>query len=212
VFAVLSAVCETFAPGIDSATLAPGHLTTLQRALLVRRGLADLARALAEPHERLQRDEGAAGAAALAQVRQTLTAFLAGEPFSMMRPADRWQLANFEKRLAVQSLSAARMTDEGLSKYLESLSGINHREVLVLHDRRMAAELREAKAAAEQLALIEPRLALESAQAALQAALALYGRSPDLDDAILALPGRLATAERLPETFAALERIALLAP
>ena len=85
VFAVLSAVCETFAPGIDSATLAPGHLTTLQRALLVRRGLADLARALAGPHERLQREQGETAAAALGQVRATLTAFLTSASFSMMR-------------------------------------------------------------------------------------------------------------------------------
>ena len=210
VFAVLSAVCETFAPGIDSATLAPGHLTTLQRALLVRRGLADLARALAAPHERLQREQGET--AALGQLRATLSAFLSAAAFSMMRPADRWQLAQFHRALSSQPLSAARMTAEGLSKYLESLSSINQREVLVLHDRRAAAELREARATAQQLALIEPRLGLESAQAALEAALALYGRSPELDAAILALPERMASVERLPDALAALERIAALAP
>ena len=212
VFAVLSAVCEMFAPGIDSASLAPGHLTTLQRALLVRRGLADLARALAGPHERLQREQAEAGQAALGQVRATLSAFLSAAAFSMMRPADRWQLAHFERALVSQPLPAARMTDEGLSKYLESLSSINHREVLVLHDRRAAAELREAKAAAEQLALIEPRLGLESAQTALEAALALYGFSPDLDAAILALPERMASVEKLPAALLALDRIAALAP
>ncbi len=213
VFAVLSAVCEAFAPGIDSASLAPGHLTTLQRALLVRRGLADLGRALARPHERLQAEKNPAAAAmALMGVRMAIGKFVAGESFTMMRPADRWQLAHFERALAEQSVAAARMTSEGLSKYLESLSSINQREVLVLHDRRAAAELREAKAAAEQLAMIEPRLALESTQSALNAAMALYGHGAWLDDAILALPERLASVERLPETFRALERIAALLP
>lgn len=213
VFAVLSAVCEAFAPGIDSASLAPGHLTTLQRALLVRRGLADLSRALGAPHERLMREEDEAAAkAALQQVREGLAKFLSGEAFSMMRPADRWQLSNFDQKLAEQSLSPAKLTSEGLSKYLESLSSINQREVLVLHDRRAAADLREAKAAAEQLALIEPRLALESTQTALNAAMALYGHSPGLDEAILALPERLASVERIKETFAALEKVIPLLP
>lgn len=213
VFAVLSAVCEAFAPGIDSASLAPGHLTTLERALLVRRGLADLTRALGAPHEKLMSEQDEAAAkAALAQVRSGLTKFLNGEAFSMMRPADRWQLSNFDRKLAEQSLSPAKLTSEGLSKYLESLSSINQREVLVLHDRRAAADLREAKAAAEQLAIIEPRLALESTQGALNAAMALYGHSPALDDAILALPERLASVERIKETFAGLERVIPLLP
>jgi hypothetical protein len=213
VFAVLSAVCEAFAPGIDSASLAPGHLTTLQRALLVRRGLADLGRSLMAPHERLQREQDPEQAkAALLGVRQALSKFLAGEPFAMMRPADRWQLAHFDRTMSEQSVSAARLTSEGLSKYLESLSSINQREVLVLHDRRAATDLREAKAAAEQLAIIEPRLALESTQTALESAMALYGHSAPLDEAILALPERMASVERLKETFAALERIAPLLP
>ena len=114
--------------------------------------------------------------------------------------------------MSAQSIAAARLTSEGLSKYLESLSSINRREVLVLHDRRAAADLREAKAAAEQLAMIEPRLALESTQTALESAMALYGHSAGLDAAILALPERLASGERLKETFAALERIAHLLP
>lgn len=213
VFAVLSAVCECFAPGIDSATLAPGHLTTLQRALLVRRGLADLGRALSGPHERLQREQDPEAAkVALQAVRAALDKFLSGEAFTMMRPADRWQLAHFDRTMSEQSVAAARMTSEGLSKYLESLSSINMREVLVLHDRRAATDLREAKAAAEQLAIIEPRLALESTQTALNAAMALYGHSTGIDEAILALPERLASVERLPETFAALERVAALMP
>ena len=213
VFAVLTAVCETFAPGIDSASLAPGHLTMLQRALLVRRGLADLGRAMAGPHERLQKERHEESAAlALFEVRRALTTFLTSGAFAMMRPADRWQLSHFDKTLARQALAAARLTSEGLSKYLESLSSINQREVLVLHDRRAANDLREAKAAAEQLALIEPRLALESAQTALEAALSLYGRNVELDLAILALPERMVTVERLRETFGALERMGRLLP
>ncbi len=209
VFAVLTALCETFAPGLEPASLAPGHLTLLQRALLVRRGLADLARALAGPHDQLQL---APSDEALLGVRKALSTFIASEAFSMMRPADRWQLSHFDQTLASQPVSAARFTSEGLSKYLESLSSINKREVLVTHDRRAANELREAKSAAEQLALIGPRLALESAQTAVQAALSLYGRSLDLDQAILGLPERMVTVERLPETFAALDRMGALLP
>ena len=46
----------------------------------------------------------------------------------------------------------------------------------------------------------------------MNAAMALYGHSAGLDDAILALPERLVSVERMPETFKALERIAALLP
>ena len=45
-----------------------------------------------------------------------------------MRAADRWQLVQFEQELREQPLAAARMTSEGLAKYLDSLGSINQRE------------------------------------------------------------------------------------
>src|SRR6185503_15162179 len=46
VHALVAAVYEAFLPDVNAATVVPGYLTSLGRALLVRRGLADLAQRL----------------------------------------------------------------------------------------------------------------------------------------------------------------------
>jgi hypothetical protein len=184
VFAVLSMVCQTFLPEAEPNSLAPGHLTVLDQALVVRQALSELARAVAGPHARLQIDDQVAQPVALVELRAALSAFVASAAFPIMRPADRWQLNQFDRKLKAQAPGAAKFTSEGLAKYLESLSSINQREVLILHDQRASASLREALASAQQLTLISPRFAVESLQRALEAAFSLYGSSPEIDDVI----------------------------
>ena len=65
-----------------------------------------------------------------------------------MRAADRWQMVEFERELAEQALKPARMTSEGLVKYVDSLSSINQREVLQLHDS--ARDRRDARGALDR--------------------------------------------------------------
>lgn len=211
VFAVLSAVCQAFLPDADPTTLAPGHLTVLDQALVVRQALAELGRALSSPHARLQGEDSTAHPAALDDLRRALSAFVAGAAFPIMRPADRWQLAQFERTLKEQGPGAAKFTSEGLAKYLESLGSINRREALILHDQRAAAELGEALAAAQQLALISPRLAVDPMQKAIAAALSLYGSSPEIDEAIAPLrerPPSLGDPRALADALVVLERLA----
>jgi len=190
VFAVLSMVCQAFQPDTEPTSLAPGHLTVLDQALVVRQALAELARAVAGPHARLQREDAVQQPLALVELRTALSSFVASAAFPIMRPADRWQLNQFERKLKAQAPGAAKFTSEGLAKYLESLSAINQREVLILHDRRASANLREALAEAQQLALIRPELAVEPMQRALDSAFSLYGSSPEIDDVLAALRER----------------------
>ncbi len=189
VFAALTAVYAAFLPEADASTLAPGYLTTLQRALLVRRGLADLAREVNQHNDVLQADDagGARHTPALAALCGVMGRFVKSDAFRAMRPADRFQVARFERQLREQATGAARLTSEGLARYLESLGSINRREVLVLHDQRRAAEVREGVAAARQLGLIRGHFAVEPTRKAVAAALALYGRSPASDDLITPL-------------------------
>ncbi len=189
VYAALRAVYDAFLPEADPSTLAPGYLTTLQRALLVRRGLADLALEVNAQNDVLQADDpgGALHATALSTLRGVMTRFVASESCRAMRPADRVQVSRFESQLNEQALGAARFTAEGLARYLESLGSINRREVLVVHDQRTLTELREAVATARQLSLIRLRLAVEPARKAVNAALALYGKNPATDGLIASL-------------------------
>lgn len=189
VYAALMAVYEAFLPDADPSTLAPGYLTTLQRALLVRRGLAGLAREVNAQNEVLQAADptNALHVTALETLRLVMARFVASEPCKAMRPADRFQVSRFEVQLREQPVGPGRLTAEGLARYLESLGSINRREVLVVHDQRKATELREAVAEARQLSLIRARLALEPARKAVTAALALFGKSPATDALITSL-------------------------
>ncbi len=187
VHAVVNAVYETFVPDVNPATVVPGYLTSLGRALLVRRGLAELATTLAPYNEVLQGANTSRHAEALATVRETLKSFVGSVVCRAMRPADRWQMVEFDRDLASQNAAMARLTCEGLVKYLDSLASINQREVLLVHDQRALEQMRESLANARQLVDISPRTAAEMMDRAYQAAQRLRGRHPTTDELVLQL-------------------------
>ncbi|MBS1122655.1 MAG: hypothetical protein H6Q90_4883 [Deltaproteobacteria bacterium] len=189
VHALVTAVYQEFAPDVDPAAVVPGYTTSLGRALLVRRGLADLAARLAPHNDALQGADKSRHPRALDAIRDTMNGFVMSVVCRAMRAADRWQMVEFENALADEPVAAARQTSEGLVKYLDSLGSISQREVLVLHDQRVFEEMRELLAGARQLVELSPRTANEMLERAYQAAKGLLGRRPDSDQLI----GRLGT-------------------
>jgi hypothetical protein len=181
VHALVTAIYDAFVPDVNPTTVVPGYLTALGRALLVRRGVAELATNLAPFNDQLQVGDPATHAAALSAVRATVQAYVGSVVCRAMRPADRWQMVEFERQLQTEPPSVARMTSEGLVKYLDSLGSINQREVLVMHDRRTLETMRDAVANARQLMDLSPRAAVEMMDRAYQAAQRLKGRSPVTD-------------------------------
>lgn len=187
VHAIVAAVYETFVPEVNPASVVPGYLTSLGRALLVRRGLAELAAQLGPYNDVLQSGSTSDHPEALKQVRQLMRQFVASVVCRAMRAADRWEMVEFERNLSEQPAMVARLTSEGLVKYLESLSSVNQREVLLLHDQRTLNEMREALTSARSLLDLSPRTALEMLERAYQAAQRLRGRNPTTDPMIVQL-------------------------
>ena len=186
--ALVSAVYEAFVPSVDPATVVPGYLTSLGRALLVRRGLAQLATTLTPNNDVLQSPEDAERhEQVLATIRDVMLHFVGSVVCRAMRAADRHQMVEFQQELADQPLAVARLTSEGLVKYLESLRSINQREVLVIHDTRALEQMREALSNARQLIDISPRVAQEMLDKAHSEAQRLRGRSPATDQLLLQL-------------------------
>ncbi|HEY6032807.1 MAG TPA: hypothetical protein VIV58_01070, partial [Kofleriaceae bacterium] len=181
VHALVTAVYDAFVPDVNPTTVVPGYLTALGRALLVRRGVAELAMNLAPFNDQLQAGDPSTYEAALSAVRATLQAYVGSVVCRAMRPADRWQMVEFERQLQTEPPAVARLTSEGLVKYLDSLGSINQREVLVMHDRRTLDTMREAVANARQLLDLSPRAAVEMMDRGYQAAQRLKGRSPVTD-------------------------------
>jgi hypothetical protein len=187
VHALVSIVFETFVPDVNPATVVPGYLTSLGRALLVRRGLAELASTLTPLNDVLQGEENSRHGEVFAQIRDTLHLFVGSVVCRAMRPADRWQMVEFDRELSTQPPSVARLTTEGLVKYLDSLGSINQREVLLVHDQRAIEQMRESIANARQLVDISPRTAAEMMDRAYQAAQRLRGRHPSTDQMVMQL-------------------------
>jgi len=187
VHALISMVFETFVPDVNPATVVPGYLTSLGRALLVRRGLAELATTLTPLNDVLQREENSRHGEVLSQIRNAVHQFVGSVVCRAMRPADRWQMVEFDRDLASQAPVVARLTSEGLVKYLDSLGSINQREVLLVHDQRAIEQMRESIANARQLVDISPRTAAEMMERAYQAAQRLRGRHPATDELVIQL-------------------------
>jgi hypothetical protein len=200
VHALVSMVYETFLPDVNPQTVVPGYLTSLGRALLVRRGLAELATTLAPYNGILQSDMTIAHRDALSTIRDTMKTFVGSVVCRAMRPADRWQMVEFERDLESQPASLARLTSEGLVKYLDSLGSINQREVLQIHDQRAIEQMRESIANARQLLDISPRTAAEMVDKAYQAAQRLRGRHPATDQLVIDLEKYAPTPEMTDKT------------
>jgi len=207
VHALVAAVYEAFVPDVNPASVVPGYLTSLGRALLVRRGLAELAATLTPYNNRLQADNTRLHNHALTTIREVMQQFVSSVVCRAMRAADRWQMVEFEQDLANQPLSAARLTSEGLAKYLDSLGSINQREVLLLHDQRTLEEMRESLATARGLVDISPRTANEMLERAYQAAQRLRGRNPTTDRLVVQLEKYAPTSSNPAESAKFLERL-----
>jgi hypothetical protein len=124
-----------------------------------------------------------------------------------MRAADRWQMVEFERDISGQPLKVARLTSEGLVKYVESLSSVNQREVLLLHDQRTIQEMRDALASARQLVDLSPKAARDEMERAYQAAQRLRGRHPATDALIIQLERYSASATGTQDAAKFLERL-----
>jgi hypothetical protein len=180
VHALVSTVYEVFVPDVNPSSVVPGYFTSLGRALLVRRGLAELTASLRPHNERVQR-AGKESKDALAAIKDEMASFVSSIVCRAMRPADRWQMVEFERMLDEQSDAEAKLTCEGLTKYLESLASVNQREVLLMHDHKALDQMRESLANARQLMDLSPSTAVEMIGAAYQAAQRLRGRRPTTD-------------------------------
>lgn len=207
IHALVAAVYAAFVPDAEASTLVPEYLTSLKRALMVRRGIAELSGKLEPLNNALQGTDQGRWKDALDGVKAALHAYIASDVCRAMRAADRWELVQFDTQIAEEPMAAARLTSEGLVKYLESLGAINQREVLLKHDQSVIAEIRESITNARELMEISPRTAHEMLVKACRAALALRGRHPATDQMLVKLATLDLAASSPSQSPALLERL-----
>lgn len=172
---------------IDRAVLLPGYKTALDQSLLIRRGLSDLRKVVSAENDWVIQDKDVdldCKVEALARLTEELEDFLHSDVFRAMRSADRVELQRFLQKARSADFEEARLACEGLSRYLESLSQINQREVLIEHDQRVLREIGYLLEAARSVVEVSRSHALTLFRDAITQAEALKGRLTILDEQI----------------------------
>lgn len=200
---------------IDRAVLLPGYKTALDQSLLIRRGLSDLRKVVSAENDWVIQDKDVdfdSRKEALARLIEELDAFVREDVFRAMRSADRLELQRFLQKARSSDFEEARLSCEGLSRYLESLSQINQREVLIEHDQRVLREIGYLLEAARSVVEVSRSHALTLLRDALTQADALKGRLSALDEQVAEWNGESEEAwregDRLERMMERLEQLA----
>lgn len=125
--------------------LIPGLRRDIDEAVRLRQGLAVLSGQIGRVNRRL--DQGVlAGHGAAEEALGRVNAFLETDAWRLLRPLDKKALigcrVSLTEALGTEQAAPGRQAVEGLDKFLESLTVINHREALRLHDAAVVEELR----------------------------------------------------------------------
>ncbi|MEL6548110.1 MAG: hypothetical protein AAFQ82_26020, partial [Myxococcota bacterium] len=168
----------------------PSYRSAVGEAVRLRVAIADLNYHVSRFNQAIADASSEAAVPLVVAVADRLQRFSARPEYRTMRAEDKKAVIDFRRALFLMrhhkdglAMGKLRMTVEGFSKFLESMQAINHREVLVIHDRQRIAD---------GLALVERALGLADDDldgARIQMAqvvdlvASLVGRNPDLDHA-----------------------------
>lgn len=143
VFAVMTTVYECFLGHAEPERMVPGHRDTLGKALAVRRLLAELRREVRELNAPVQDRATAPDVAETCYRRivEVVVRFLESDVFNYLRSDTRRDFRQFRDTLASGNAVKNRLDAEGFDKYLDSLSFVSQRGVLIKHDTDLKTKI-----------------------------------------------------------------------
>ncbi len=143
VFAVMTTVYECFLGYAEPERMIPGHRDTLGKALAVRRALALLRREVREMNQTIQDRSSSAQAfeTSYMMLVESLNRFVQSDTFAYLRSDDRKEFDQFREQLSQGTPIRNRRVCEGFDKYLDSLSVVSQRGVLIKHDTDLRAKI-----------------------------------------------------------------------
>ncbi|MEO8554480.1 MAG: hypothetical protein ABI678_31105 [Kofleriaceae bacterium] len=187
VFAVMTTVYECFLGYAEPDRMVPGHRDTLGKALAVRRALADLRRGVHGLNRRVQ-DRATPPAIAETNYRRIVDAmvrFVDSDVFSYLRSDTRQDMWQFRETLVNGNAVQNRLDCEGFDKYLDSLSFVSQRGVLIKHDSDLKAKITGELDRAVKFASLLPEVACEVIEQAFVKAERLSGLDDEIDALVL---------------------------
>lgn len=186
---LLFGVLAVFKADARRDEILPEYRSSIAEAVSLRSTLADLTLAVTRFNNAIAAASAEQVVPLLVAVSDRLQRFSARPEYRTLRGDDKKAIIDFRSSLyrlrgtkGGVPMVPLKQAVEGFAKFLEAMGAINHREVLVLHDRQRL------QAAAEYLATAQSLLAddVEGARAYLDQAVeslaAVHGRSQELDD------------------------------
>lgn len=187
VFAVMTTVYECFLGYAEPERMVPGHRDRLGKALAVRRALADLRRGIHSLNRHVQ-DRATPPSVAEINYQRIVDAtirFVESDVFYYLRSDTRQDLWQFGQTLASGNAVAQRLVCEGYAKYLDSLSFVSQRGVLVKHDADLKTKITGDLERALKFASLLPEVAGDVIEQAFVKAERLSGMSDEIDGLVL---------------------------
>ena len=187
VFAVMTTVYECFLGYAEPEKMVPGHRDTLGKALAIRRALADLRRGVRGLNRRVQ-DKATPPDVAETNYRRIADAtsrFVDSDVFWYLRSDTRRDFWQFRETLVNGNAVANRLDCEGFDKYLDSLSFVSQRGVLIKHDTDLKDKIAGDLQRAVQFAKLLPEVACEVIELAFVKAERLSGLSDEIDSLVM---------------------------
>lgn len=187
VFAVMTTVYECFLGYAEPERMVPGHRDTLGKALAVRRALADLRRGVRGLNRRVQ-DRATSPTIAETNYRRivdAMTTFIDSDVFWYLRSDTRRDFWQFQETLTNGNAAQNRLDCEGFDKYLDSLSFVSQRGVLIKHDTDLKTKTAGDLERAVKFAKLLPEVACDVIEQAFVKAERLYGLNDEIDGLVL---------------------------
>jgi hypothetical protein len=187
VFAVMTTVYECFLGYAEPERMVPGHRDKLGKALAVRRALAELRRGVRGLNRRVQ-DRATSPEVAETNYRRivdAMTRFIESDVFYYLRSDSRRDFWQFQETLANGDAAHNRLDCEGFDKYLDSLSFVSQRGVLIKHDTDLKTKIAGDLERAVKFAKLLPEVACDVIDQAFVKAERLSGLSDEIDGLVL---------------------------
>ncbi len=165
----------------------PGHKEEVKAAVTVRATVADLTRILNSRFEKIRGCESEDVQWNAQQLEKELDLFGKTPAYKALRAQDKRAIIEFRGQLGRTSVRVTPPKEELLSlvepfaSFIESLSQMNNREILILHDREVWAACGVRLEQVELTIDSDPIEAARTLAEAAAAAQALYGRDASLD-------------------------------
>jgi hypothetical protein len=187
VFAVMTTVYECFLGYAEPERMVPGHRDSLGKALAVRRAIAGLRREVRGLNKKVQdratpRDEAEA---TYQLIVDATIRFIESDVFYYLRSDTRRDMYQFGETLAQGNVVQNRLDCEGFDKYLDSLSFVSQRGVLIKHDTDLKTKIAGDLERAVKFAKLLPEVGCDVIGEAFVKAERLSGLSDEIDTVVL---------------------------